>query len=89
MGPTSDGSDASGKNPGECRTEFRTIQSLAQTLRQEFGVSINAHPGGVGTEAGAINRAFRAAVRVVLEGHTPPCDLSNSQTRALRQAGAS
>ena len=88
MEPTPEGSDTSDRNPDERVTDFRTILALAQTLRAEFGVSIDAHPGGVGSEAGAINRAFRATVRMVLEGHIPPGDMSNSQTRALRQAGA-
>src|SRR4051812_22212831 len=43
------------------------ILALARALRSEFGVGIDAHPGGVSNEAGAINRAFRIAAWVILK----------------------
>ena len=42
------------------------VQRLAEALRDEFGVGIDAHPGGGGNGAGAVNRAFVAAARVIL-----------------------
>jgi hypothetical protein len=50
------------------------VQEIAGAMRAEFGVSIDAHPGGVGVEAGAVNRAFRAAVEVILGGTISPSD---------------
>jgi len=47
---------------------LRIVLAIAQALRNEFGVSIDAHPGGEGTEAGAVNRAFRAAATVIVAG---------------------
>jgi len=44
-----------------------TIQMIAETMRSEFGDSIDAHPGGVGVEAGTINRALRMAAWVILK----------------------
>lgn len=64
----------------------RTVLLLAQTLRREFGVGIDAHPGGAGAEAGAINRAFRASVGVVLAGAVPPGDMYEFTTRILEIA---
>jgi hypothetical protein len=56
-------------------------------LREEFGVGIDAHPGGEGTEAGVVNKAFRAAARRVLQATlTPPEDLPLVLTWALRRA---
>jgi hypothetical protein len=67
--------------------EFRLILGIAEALRQEFGVGIDAHPGGQGTEAGVVNRAFRAAVRLILQAIvTPSDDLPLVLTRTLRQA---
>ena len=56
-------------------------------VREEFGVSIDAHPGGDGTEAGSVNRAFRVAASVIVaevipEEHDPAILL----THVLRQA---
>ena len=39
---------------------------IAEALRDEFGVAIDAHPGGEGTEAGSVDRAFRVAARVIV-----------------------
>ena len=41
--------------------EFQPILGIAEALRTEFGIGIDAHPGGEGSEAGVVNRAFRAA----------------------------
>ena len=43
-----------------------TIQMIAETMRAEFGDSIDAHPGGVGVEAGTMNRALRISAWVIL-----------------------
>jgi hypothetical protein len=45
--------------------ELRFVLAVAAALRNEFGVEIDAHPGGEGTEAGTVNRAFRAVVRTM------------------------
>ncbi len=42
------------------------VLALAQALRDEFGVGIDAQPGGEGIEAGSVNRAFLAATAVIL-----------------------
>jgi len=42
------------------------VLGIAEALRGEFGVTIDAHPGGVGTEAGVVNRALRASAKVIL-----------------------
>lgn len=44
--------------------QLRLVLLIAGALREEFGEGIDAHPGGVGNEAGHVNRAFRTAVRV-------------------------
>jgi len=46
--------------------EVGLIQGIAEALREEFGDSIDAHPGGTGNEAGVVNRAFRAAAMRIL-----------------------
>ncbi len=45
---------------------LRTVLVIAEALRDEFGVAIDAHPGGEGNEAGSVNRAFLAAARVIV-----------------------
>jgi hypothetical protein len=58
-----------GKFDGYLQTaEFRTVEALAKDFREEFGISIDAHPGGVGSEPGAINRAFRVAAELIIGG---------------------
>lgn len=42
------------------------VLALAQALRDEFGVGIDAHSGGEEIEAGSVNRAFVAATEVLL-----------------------
>jgi len=66
--------------------EFRLILEIAEALREEFGVSIDAHPGGEGNEAGVVNRAFRCAVGVILGGVIPPDEISGAMTLMLRKA---
>jgi len=67
--------------------ESRLILGIAEALRQEFGVGIDAHPGGQGTEAGVVNRAFRAAARRIVQAIiTPADDMPLVLTRTLRQA---
>lgn len=67
--------------------EFQLICRIAEALRQEFGITIDAHPGGEGNEAGVVNRAFRAAARVILAGAVSPMDdLAAVQSWALRRA---
>ena len=46
--------------------KLRSVLLIAEALREEFGVSIDAHPGGEGNEAGVVNRAFRTAVRAIV-----------------------
>jgi hypothetical protein len=62
------------------------VLAIAEAHREEFGVSIDAHPGGVGIEAGSVNRAFLATARTIIahvaEGHD---DLATSVTQVLRQ----
>lgn len=52
----------------ERAVEVGLILGIAEALRVEFGVGIDAHPGGEDSEAGAVNRAFRAAARVIIAG---------------------
>ena len=67
--------------------ESRLILGIAEALRQEFGVGIDAHPGGQGTEAGVVNRAVRAAARRILQTIvTPADDLPLVLARTLRLA---
>ena len=46
--------------------EVGLILGIAEALRAELGVTIDAHPGGVGSEAGVVNRAFRSMARCIL-----------------------
>jgi hypothetical protein len=67
--------------------EFRAVVAVAEALREEFGVGIDAHPGGVGNEAGIVNRAFRAVARVILRAVvSEDDDLAAVVTWVLRQA---
>jgi hypothetical protein len=45
---------------------FRLVLAVAEALRDEFGVEIDAHPGGETIEAGSINRVFCAIVRTIV-----------------------
>jgi hypothetical protein len=63
---------------------FRLVLAVAEALRNEFGVEIDAHPGGAKTEAGSVNRAFCAVVRTfVAESGDDPATFV---TQLLQQA---
>ena len=67
--------------------EVDLVLGIAEALREEFGVAIDAHPGGAGTEAGTINRAFLASARHILKAIvTPSGDLPGLTTWVLRRA---
>lgn len=71
----------------ERTVEVGLILGIAEALRAEFGVGIDAHPGGPGNEAGVVNRAFRAAARRILKTIVPPNeDLDEVVTWVLRRA---
>ena len=55
----------------EQTVEVGLILGIAEALRAEFGVTIDAHPGGKGSEAGVVNRAFRAAATRILKTIVP------------------
>jgi len=52
--------------------EVALILGITESLREEFGGAIDAHPGGIGSEAGTINRALRAVAGRVLKTIVPP-----------------
>jgi len=61
---------------------LRLVLAIAEALRDEFGVAIDAHPGGEGIEAGDVNRAFLVAVRTIIgfvatEGDDPAIILTH------------
>jgi len=66
--------------------EFRLILGIARALREEFGVGIDSHPGGEGNEAGTVNRAYRAAVNVIVGEVVPSDEMPGAMTRMLRGA---
>lgn len=70
---------------GNYRREFEVIRTIAETMRAGFGNSIDAHPGGTGSEAGAINQAFRLAASVILNEAGLLEDESGVRTWVLRQ----
>jgi hypothetical protein len=87
MDPTYKGDDPTRFDAYEHTAEFQVVLAVAEALREEFGITIDAHPGGEGTEAGVVNRALRAAARRILQGTvTPPEDLPLVLTWALRRA---
>lgn len=65
---------------------LRSVLAIAEALREEFGVGIDAHPGGEGTEAGSVNRAYRAAARVIVADVVSEGDPATVLTHVLRQA---
>src|SRR4051794_13171730 len=66
---------------------FGLVRGIAEALREEFGADIDAHPGGPGTEAGQVNRAYRVVARYLFQAIVPtPQDLSGLVSWALRQA---
>ncbi len=67
--------------------EVGLILRIAEALRDEFDLSIDAHPGGPGNEAGVVNRAFRASVRRILGTIVPTGeDLDDVVTCVLRRS---
>lgn len=86
MGSTNERDDR-GKFRRHVRSaDFEVIRMIAETMRSEFGGSIDAHPGGVGHEAGAINRAFRMTAYAILKGAgSLEDDLAGVRMRLLRQ----
>jgi hypothetical protein len=66
--------------------QLRLVLLIAGALRDEFGEGIDAHPGGVGNEAGDVNRAFRTVVRVIVGDVTPGgADPAITLTQLLRE----
>ena len=55
----------------EHSVEVGLVLGIAEALRAEFGFGIDAHPGGKGNEAGAVNRAFRVSARRILQPTVP------------------
>src|SRR4051794_37576368 len=65
---------------------FRLVLGIVEALRGEFGAEIDAHPGGVGVEAGVVNRLLRVVVSCTLRSkQTSDVDLPVVKTRVLRQ----
>jgi hypothetical protein len=74
----------------ERTVEVGLILGIAESLRGEFGVGIDAHPGGTGNEAGVVNRAFRATAKRILRSIVPRGgDLNGVLTWALHLAAQS
>ncbi len=65
---------------------LKTVLAIAQALREEFGVAIDAHPGGEGIEAGSVNRAFLVVARVIIAEVVSEDDPATVLTHVLRQA---
>ncbi|OJW22842.1 MAG: hypothetical protein BGO49_12705 [Planctomycetales bacterium 71-10] len=78
--------DQSGGKPVDEAEALRLILALAEALREEFGVGVDAHPGGEGGEAGVVNRAFMAAVREILRRVVSQAEGDAKTTSLLRQA---
>ena len=71
----------------EPTAEFQMVLAVAVALRAEFGVTIDAHPGGEDADAGVVNRALRATARVILAGAVFSIgDLAAVESRALQRA---
>jgi hypothetical protein len=67
--------------------EVNLVLGLAEVLREEFGVAIDAQPGGAGSVAGPINRAFLASARLILKAIVPPsANLPDLTTWVMRCA---
>jgi hypothetical protein len=45
---------------------LRLVLAVAEALRTEVGVGIDAHPGGDDIEAGSVNRAYLEAVGMIV-----------------------
>ena len=65
---------------------LRLVALIAGALRDEFGEGIDAQPGGVGVEAGNVNRAFRVMARTIVAEVAPDgADPAIILTQLLRQ----
>jgi hypothetical protein len=85
MGGYGMGENSSDRNDIEETDEARTIMAIAKALREEFGLSIDAHPGGLDSEAGVVNRAFRVVVRSLLARIGDPEDVAIRADWVLRR----
>ena len=85
MASTNEGDDQERFRRHVRSADFETIRVIAETMRAEFGGAIDAHPGGVGSEAGVVNRAFRMAAWVILKKAGSLDDEPAVRTWALRQ----
>lgn len=64
----------------------RIVAEMAGAWRRTLGVHIDAHPGGIGTEAGQINRALRETARILCAMMGAPDDgtIGERVSNALR-----
>ena len=85
MASTNEGDDQERFRRHVRSSDFETIRMIAEAMREEFGDSIDAHPGGVGSEAGVVNRAFRTAAYVILKRAGSLGDEPAVRTWAVRQ----
>jgi hypothetical protein len=85
MGTTHEGNEQDRFRRHVQSADFEIIKMIAESMRTEFGDTIDAHPGGVGTEAGALNRAFRISVCVILNRLGSLGDEPGVQTLVVRQ----
>jgi hypothetical protein len=77
MGVVNESSEAGGFDAYEPTAKFRAVLAVAESFRGEFGVSIDAHPGGLGNDAGVVvNRTFRVVTRAILGAVIPEGDLA-------------
>jgi hypothetical protein len=63
------------------------VKRLAADWRAEFGADVDAHPGGPGSEAGQLNRAYRATARCLCREIAGP-ETSGLATEALALSAA-
>ena len=71
----------------EHSVEVGLILGVAEALRAEFGVGIDAHPGGSGSKAGAVNLSFQVLARSILKPTVPSGEDGNAVlTWVLRRA---
>lgn len=81
-----DRNDQGDAKPVDEAEALNLILTLAEALRAEFGVSVDAHPGGEDNKAGVVNRAFMAAVRVILAPVVSQAERDATTTSLLRRA---
>jgi len=85
MASMHEGDDREGSRRHVRSADYEIIRLFAETMRAEFGDAIDAHPGGFGSEAGVVNRAFRTAAWVILTQAGSPGDGPGVQTWVMRQ----